>query len=259
MAAQVNRHRLKLVEMPVSPRLLFVGPASSGKTYLGTLIGELINRPVYSCNMATVTPEGFKGGNLMESLVGAAKAKGPGIIVIDEIDKVIRRDGKGGWANQLDFSLLPLLGGEEVTIPLPDGRGVIKQSFRDWIIILSGVFPEVRPEAWSNIYSARKAVNQYGFSGELVSRLTHVFKLSEIPKANLVEIARKEAQHIGKLYGFKESDKALSEWQLKGIVHRSLKGGYGLRTIKSEIYDLIAQNSLTDFHKKGRHSKCLIR
>lgn len=114
------------IETLVLPKLnpIIKGPSGCGKTYITKLFFDALNVPyiVYPC--ASVTSSGFYGKNIsdcLEDLVDRCNENvqeaQEGVIILDEIDKMISRTGdKINFGIETQNELLKLLDGENITI-----------------------------------------------------------------------------------------------------------------------------------------------
>ncbi len=262
--------------------ILLIGPTGTGKTLLAQTLARVLSVPFCIVDATSLTEAGYVGEdveNILNRLVQAAggdleKAQ-HGIIYIDEIDKICRKDDNPSITRDVSGegvqqALLKILEGTVANIPVGGGRKHPQQDFQQLdttniLFICGGAFmglekvvekrfrnkslgfqAEVKSNQQRHIDSIKKLepvdLIQYGLIPEFVGRLPVIGTLDELDAEALVKILTEPKNALIKQYQKKfEFDSIaikFTDGALLAVAHEAHKrkvGARGLMMILEEI------------------------
>jgi len=264
--------------------ILLVGPTGTGKTLMAQTLARALQVPFTIADATTLTEAGYVGDDVENILVRLLQAADydvdkteKGIIYIDEIDKISRKDGNPSITRDVSGEgvqqgLLKLLEGTVAAIPPKGGRkhpeqNLINVNTRNILFICGGAF-----EGLDKIIAGRTGRKQYGFGAEpskraaqdttallmqtepddllrfglipeLIGRLPVIAPLSQLSEQALLKILVEPKNALTKqfkrLLALDGAALDFDEEALQAIVQKAIKRRTGARSLRAVMEEVM--------------------
>ena len=267
--------------------ILLMGPTGTGKTLLAQTLARILKVPFCIADATSLTEAGYVGEDVENIILRLYQAAGndvektqQGIIYVDEIDKICRKDDNPSITRDVSGegvqqALLKILEGTIANIPQPGGGGrkhpqqeFIAIDTTNILFICGGAFigldkvVEKRRRNKSLGFQAdiktskqrqNEAINQlepedlvaYGLIPEFVGRLPVLGTLHELDEAALVQILKEPKNALIKQYQRKfEFDNVrlkFTDEAINAIARHALKRKVGARGLMMILEEILLE------------------
>ena len=235
---QQQTRNKKEIELTKS-NILLIGPTGTGKTLLAQTLAKILSVPFTIVDATTLTEAGYVGEDVENIILKLLQAAGgdiekcqQGIIYVDEIDKICRKDENPSITRDVSGegvqqALLKIFEGTVANIPPKGGRKHPEQPLvsidtKNILFICGGAFQglediiekrvlgggmgfnrDVKKNKFDNHlfkYTQPEDLLKYGFIPELIGRMPVIAPLNELDGKTMLSILTEPRNAIIKQY-----------------------------------------------------------
>lgn len=270
--------------------VMLIGPTGCGKTLMVKKIAEYIDVPFAHCDANTLTEAGYVGEDvetLLQQLLsradGDVEAASRGIVYIDEIDKIGRRNESNSQTRDVggegvQQALLKMVEGGVVKLHYGKKKEEIEIDTKNILFIVGGSFVNIdkiinkriggsgmgfnstiQTTISKDIYSKvdQKDLITFGLIPEFVGRFSIVTNVEELSKEELIKILKEPRNNLVNQYKYLfeldgiELD--FDDGALEAIAEKSITAKTNARGLRSTIEKILIpyQFEAQELVKKG--------
>ena len=265
--------------------ILLIGSTGTGKTLLAQTLARFLQVPFTIADATTLTEAGYVGEDVENIILKLFQASGydkekteRGIIYIDEIDKIARKDENPSITRDVSGegvqqALLKILEGVQANVPPQGGRKHPHQEFfqidtTHILFIVGGAFVGLDKIIRNRIgrrglgftatadEQSRKEFDvlpmvqpadliRYGLIPEFVGRLPVVATLQDLTAKDLVTILQEPKNSLvrqyQKMFEFEDVRLTFTDEALETIAERAMKRGIGARGLRAIMEEFMLE------------------
>ncbi len=282
--------------------VLMLGPTGTGKTLLAQTLARFLDVPFVIADATSLTEAGYVGEdveNIILSLYQAAKGNvertSKGIVYIDEIDKIARknyaastnRDVSGEGVQQ---ALLKILEGTKANIQVRGNKKLPNQEYiqidtTNILFFCGGSFDSLEKIIEARIgkksigyktgipggegdndrpllsYVTTEDLEKFGFIPEFIGRIPVITALDALSEEELVEVLKRPKNSLvkqyQKLFKFENVKLTFTDEALRAVARQAYRRGSGARGLRS-ILESVMLDIMYELPSLSQVRECII-